>query len=187
MWLHTCQMANILLIFFTRELFFMLQKYIPKKKRKTMDLHRPKAQVDYIFKFKKLINSTLICESYSSFERLFSDHGIFSTKMGLSLHGNKNETAKTARYDWSSLTNRYIRNKYTMMIGMDGTSESWNTLLSRMMIGMDGMTEPGKSQLLTLMMGIDGVSESGNSLLLILTIRTDGTSESVNSLLNDGW
>ena len=56
------------------------------------------------------------CESYSSFEGVSSDHRIVSAKICLSLYRNKKQTLKTTHYNWSSLTNKDISNKYTLTV-----------------------------------------------------------------------
>ena len=85
--------------------------------------YNSKAQLDYILINKKWINSTLNCEAYSSFEGVSSDHRIVTAKICLSLHRNKIETIKTTSYNWSSLTNRDISNKYAVTV-----SNKFNTV-----------------------------------------------------------
>ena len=74
------------------------------------------AQLDYISINKKWINSTLNFEVYASFEGVSSDHRIVTGKIRLSLYRNKKQTVKTTCYDWSSLTNKDITNKYTVIV-----------------------------------------------------------------------
>ena len=70
---------------------------------------------DYIRIDKKQINSALNCEAYSSFEIASSDHRIDTAKICLSLRRNTIKRAQTTHYDWSSLNNRDICNKDTMI------------------------------------------------------------------------
>ena len=74
-----------------------------------------KAQIDYVFmnrKWKK--NSVMNCETYSSFEGVFSDHRIVTAKLRLSLRQKATRTATTKHYDWALLNNRDIRDKYAL-------------------------------------------------------------------------
>ena len=73
-----------------------------------------KAQIDYVFINKKWKNSTMNCESYSSFEGVSSDHRIITAKVRLSLRKNATRTATTKHYDWALLDNRDIRDKYVL-------------------------------------------------------------------------
>ena len=75
-----------------------------------------KAQIDYMLINKKWINSALNCEAYSYFEGISFDHKIVTAKIRLSLSWNTTQTAKTKHYDWSSLNNRDISNKYTITV-----------------------------------------------------------------------
>ena len=81
------------------------------------DTNNAKAQIDYIFINKKWINCTLNCEACSSFEGVSSDHRIVSAKICLSLCRNMTQTSKNTHYDWSSLNNRDINNKYMITLG----------------------------------------------------------------------
>ena len=63
---------------------------------------------DYIFINNKWINCVLSCEASSSFEGVYFDHRIILAKIHLNLYWNKKLIVK-AIYDWSSLTNCYIR------------------------------------------------------------------------------
>ena len=65
---------------------------------------------------KKLMNSALNCEVYSSFEGLSSDHRIVTAKIHPSLRKNKTQIAKTARYGWPSLKNKDFSNRYTVVV-----------------------------------------------------------------------
>ena len=75
-----------------------------------------KAQLDYILINKKLINSVLSCEAYSSFEGVSSDHRIISARIHLSLCRNKKQTGKVSQYDWSLLANSDICNQYMVTV-----------------------------------------------------------------------
>ena len=79
-------------------------------------LNSTKAQVDYILMNKKWINSTLNCGAYSSFEGVSSDHRIVTTKICQGLCRNTKQTAQTTFYDWPSLNDWYINNKYTITV-----------------------------------------------------------------------
>ena len=69
-----------------------------------------------MFMIKKLINSILNCDAYSSFEELSSDHWIVSGKIRLSLHRKKKQTGKASRYDCSSLAEKDINNHYPVRV-----------------------------------------------------------------------
>ena len=69
-------------------------------------------QLDYIFIDKKSIYSALKYEACSSFEGVSYDHKIVLVKIRLSLRRNKTQRVKNSWYDWSSLANCDIRNKY---------------------------------------------------------------------------
>ena len=117
---------------FFREQLFVTKHKNPKKEGKSMDIYLPKAQLDNILISKECINSTLDCEAYSSFERVSSDHRIVSTKIRLSLHGNKKQTGKLSQYDWSSLAISDISYQYTVNVGnkfdnLQETSESYTS------------------------------------------------------------
>ena len=73
-----------------------------------------KAQIDYVFINKKLKNSAINCEAYSSFEGVSSDHRIVTAKIRLSLRKIATRTATTKHYDWVLLNNRDIRDKYVL-------------------------------------------------------------------------
>ena len=75
-----------------------------------------KAQIDYIFINKKWNNCALICEAYSSFKGVSSDHRIVTAKIQLSLQRNTTWTATTIHYDWSLLNNRDIRDRYVLTL-----------------------------------------------------------------------
>ena len=70
------------------------------------------AQLDYIFINKKWIDRALNCEKQSFFERVSSNHRIISAKICLNLHRNNKQALKASHYDWFSLTNSDISNKY---------------------------------------------------------------------------
>ena len=53
-----------------------------------INANNTEAQIDYIFMNKKWNNSALICEAYSSFEGVSSDHRIVTAKIRLSLQRN---------------------------------------------------------------------------------------------------
>ena len=63
---------------------------------------------------KKLINSALNCEAFSSFQNVSTNHRIVTAKICLNLHRNATQTAKTTLYDWPLLNNKDISNKYTI-------------------------------------------------------------------------
>ena len=73
-----------------------------------------KTQTDYILVNEKWIYSALNYEAYFSFEEVSSDHRIVTAKICLSLCRNTTQIAKITHYDWSSLNNRDISNKYTI-------------------------------------------------------------------------
>ena len=73
-----------------------------------------KSQIDYVFINKKWNNSALNCEAYSSFEGVYSDHWIFTTKIRLILQRNTTQTTTSVDYDWFLLNNRDIRDKYSL-------------------------------------------------------------------------
>ena len=52
-------------------------------------LNNFKAQLNYIFINQKWINSSVNCEAYSSFVRVYFNHRIVSAKICLNLHRNK--------------------------------------------------------------------------------------------------
>ena len=56
----------------------------------------------------------MICEAYSSFECVSSDHRIVTAKVRLSLRKNATRKATTKHYDWALLNNRDIRDKYAL-------------------------------------------------------------------------
>ena len=62
-----------------------------------------------------MINSTLNCEAYSSFEGMSSDHWTITAKIHLSQRRNRVQTTTTAHCDWSLLNNKEIGDKYTIM------------------------------------------------------------------------
>ena len=66
-----------------------------------------KAQIDYVFINRKWKNSAMNCETYSSFEGVYSDHRIVSAKLQLSLRKNVTRTATTKHYDCALLNKRY--------------------------------------------------------------------------------
>ena len=75
-----------------------------------------KAQIDYIFIDNKWNNSAVICEAYSSFEGVSSDHRVVAAKIRLSLRKNATRTTTTMHYDWALLNNRDIRDKYVIAL-----------------------------------------------------------------------
>ena len=75
-----------------------------------------KAQIDYVVINKKLKNSAMNCEAYSSFEGVSTDHRIVTAKILLSLRKNAKRTATTKYYDWALLNNRDIRDKYVLKL-----------------------------------------------------------------------
>ena len=75
-----------------------------------------KAQIDYVFINKKLNNSTVNCEAYSSFEGVSSDHRIVTAKIWLSLQNNATWTMTTVHDDWALLDYRDIRDKYAISL-----------------------------------------------------------------------
>ena len=58
-----------------------------------------KAQIDYVLINKKWKNSAMICEAYSSFDGVSTDHRIVTAKIRLSLRKNDKRTATTKHYD----------------------------------------------------------------------------------------
>ena len=64
---------------------------------------------------KKWNNSSLNCEPYFSFKGVFSDNRIVMAKIR-SLRRNAAWTTTTVRNDWSLLSNRDIRDKYTLTL-----------------------------------------------------------------------
>ena len=70
-----------------------------------------KAHRDYVLINKKWKNSAIICEAYSSFEGVSSDHRIVTAKIRLGLRKNATQTASTKHYDWALLNNRDIRDE----------------------------------------------------------------------------
>ena len=86
-----------------------------RKERKLLTdtyANNAKAQIDLTLMNKKLINSTLNYEVYSSFEAMSTDHQIVMAKIHLSLHRNPARTTKFTQYDWSLLNNRDISDRY---------------------------------------------------------------------------
>ena len=81
-----------------------------------MDLHINKAQIDYVFINKKWNDSTLNCETSSSFEDVSYDHRIVTAKIRQSLQKNATRTTTTVHYDWALLNNRDIRDKYALAL-----------------------------------------------------------------------
>ena len=75
-----------------------------------------KAQIDYILINTKWINSAMNCEAYSSFEGISSEHRIVTAKLRLSLRRNKKQTSKSVRYNWSTLANSDICNRYAITV-----------------------------------------------------------------------
>ena len=76
-----------------------------------------KAQLDYIILInKKRINSALNCKAYLPFKGISSNHRIVMAKICLSQLRNKKQTVKTTHYDWSSLTNGDISNRYSVTV-----------------------------------------------------------------------
>ena len=73
-----------------------------------------KAQIDNVFINKKWKNSTMNCETYSSFDGVSSGHRIVTAKIRLSLPKNAKRTATIKHYDWALLNNRDIRDKYVL-------------------------------------------------------------------------
>ena len=73
-----------------------------------------KAQIDYVLMNKKLKNSAMNCEAYSSFEGVSTDHRIVTAKIRLSQRKNAKRTATTKHYDWALLNNSNIRDKYVL-------------------------------------------------------------------------
>ena len=67
-----------------------------------------------LFIFVYLYFSLFICEAYSSFKGVSSDHRIVTAKLRLSLRKNATRTATTKHYDWALLNNRDIRDKYAL-------------------------------------------------------------------------
>ena len=56
------------------------------------------------------------CEAHSSFEGESSNHRIVMEKIRLSLRRTAVRTQTTVHYDWPSLKNRDIRDKYTLTL-----------------------------------------------------------------------
>ena len=54
------------------------------------------------------------CEAYFSFERVFSDHRMVTAQIRLSLRRNKKQSSNYVRYDWSTLANSDICNRYAV-------------------------------------------------------------------------
>ena len=75
-----------------------------------------KAQIDNVFIKQKWKNNAMICEAYSSFECVSSDHRIVTAKIRLSLRKNAKRTSTTIHYDWSLLNNKDIRDKYVLAL-----------------------------------------------------------------------
>ena len=75
-----------------------------------------KAQLDYMLINQKWRNSAMNTEAYNTFEGVSSDHRIVTTSIRLSLRSNKVKSESTPRYDWSSLKNTDIRDKYTIAV-----------------------------------------------------------------------
>ena len=55
-----------------------------------------------------------LCNAYSSFEGVSTDHRIVTAKIRLSLRKNAKRTATTKHYDCALLNNRDIRDKYVL-------------------------------------------------------------------------
>ena len=75
-----------------------------------------KAQIDYVFIYKKWKNSAVNCEAYSSFVGVSSDHQIVTAKIWLSLRKNAIWTTNTIPYDWALLNNKDIWDKYVIAL-----------------------------------------------------------------------
>ena len=65
--------------------------------------NRSKAQLGYIIINKKWKNSAMNCQAYNSFEGVYSDHRIVTSKFRLSLRANKKTSSKFPPYNWSAL------------------------------------------------------------------------------------
>ena len=75
-----------------------------------------KAQIDYILINKKWINSALNCEAYSSFEGVIPITELSQQRYVWAYTGIQDKQPKPTHYDWSSLNNRDISNKYTITL-----------------------------------------------------------------------
>ena len=62
------------------------------------------------------MKTTLNCGAYISFEGVSFDHRIITAKIWVSLCRNKKKTVITTHYNWSSLANRNISNKYIVTV-----------------------------------------------------------------------
>ena len=83
---HRIEMVNIKQIFLFKNRLACLNTKFQKSEveiRIYIYPNNSKAQLDYIFINKKWINSTLNCERYSFFERIFSDNQNVSAKIRL--------------------------------------------------------------------------------------------------------
>ena len=79
--------------------------------------NRSKAQLDYIIINKKWKNSAMNCQAYNSFEGVYSDHRIVTSKFRLSLRANKKTSSKFPPYNWSALaTNAELKEQYSVAV-----------------------------------------------------------------------
>ena len=76
-----------------------------------------KALLDHIVLNKKWINSAINCESYNTFEGVFSDHRIVTAKLRLSLRANKKKKSQAPCYDWKEFSrNAELQNQYSISL-----------------------------------------------------------------------
>ena len=75
-----------------------------------------KAQINYVFINKKWNDSALNCEVHSSFRGVTSNRLIVTAKIILRLRSNVAWTTTTVLYDWSLISHKHIRDKYTLRI-----------------------------------------------------------------------
>ena len=86
----------------------LITKFKKKRERKLWtytNRNNSKAQLDYISRSKKWVNSAVNCAVYSSLEGVSVYQKIVTAKIRWSLRRNKRQIVKSTRYDWFSLTN----------------------------------------------------------------------------------
>ena len=91
-----------------------------KKKEKLWThtyLNGEKATLDYILINSKWKNSVTNCQPYNSFDSVYTDHRVVSSKIRLSLRATKIKTDKTTPFDWSKLkTDENIKRSFTITL-----------------------------------------------------------------------
>ena len=85
-----------------------------------------KAQIDSVFMNKKLKNSAVNCEAYSSFVCVSSDHRIVTVKIRLSLRKNATRTTTTIPYDCGGARGGGARGVVVIAVGNEHGDTSSN-------------------------------------------------------------